>query len=103
MVAHHPLAVCRALKSVVVNDDQPAVGRQVDVTLDQVAPGLDSRPERTHRVLGIVGWVAPMATQQWSAVVVCGFVTIANGFSQAPVSLTAPVAQSGVEQLVSGG
>ena len=89
MVAHEPGSVGGALQGVVVDDDQPAVRRQVDVALDEIASGLDSRAERPHRVLGMVGRVAPMATQQWAALVVRVFVAIAYGLSQAPVSLTA--------------
>jgi hypothetical protein len=42
-----------------------------------------------------------MPTQQRMAVVVRGFVAITYGFRQAPVSLTAPTTESGVQHLVS--
>jgi hypothetical protein len=44
-----------------------------------------------------------MATHQWATLIVCVFVAIPYGLSQARVSLTAPVTQSGIQQSVSDG
>src|SRR4029077_10223035 len=82
VVAHESRAVRGALERVVVNNDEPAVGRQVDVALDEVAASLDGRAKRPHRVLRMMGWIAAMASEQWPALVVRVLVTRSNALSQ---------------------
>src|SRR5207249_746698 len=82
VLAHQADAVGGALERVVVDDDQPAVRRQVDVALDEVAARGDRRPERPHCVLRMLGRVAAMAAQERPSLVVRSLVTRANRLSQ---------------------
>src|SRR5205823_9886098 len=51
VVTDEPGAVGRAFEGVVVDDDEPPVRRQVDVTFDEVAADGHRRAERPHGVL----------------------------------------------------
>ena len=82
VVADEPNAVGRPIQRVVVDHDQPSVRRQVDVALDEVAAGRDRGAKRPHRVLRVLGGVAPVPAQQGPAVVVCTLVARANRLSQ---------------------
>src|SRR5579859_6420692 len=88
VVADQACPVGRAVQRVVVDDHQAAVGRKVDVTFDQVAAGLDGRPEGTHRVLRMVRGVSAVPAQQRATFVVRGLVSGANRLCQARASLT---------------
>jgi hypothetical protein len=102
VVAHQPCAVGGALQCVIVDDDKTAVRREMDVAFDQIAPGGDGGPERSHRVLRVLGRISAVTAQKRAAFVVCGFVAVLYRLSQAPVSLTAGETRSGVQQLLTG-
>jgi hypothetical protein len=72
----------------VVDDHEPAVGREVNIAFDQVTPDRDGRAKGPHGVLGVLGRVASMAAHEWPAIVVGRLISIADGMNQAPVSLT---------------
>jgi hypothetical protein len=101
VVADQSSSVGGALQRVIVDDDKAPVRGQVDVAFDQVTPRRDGRTERAHRVLGVLGRISAMTSQERASVVVGGFVAIAYRLSQAPVMLTAFGTQSGVQQLLS--
>jgi hypothetical protein len=100
VVAHQPCAVGGALQRVIVDDDKTAIRGQMDVAFDQIAPGRDGGPERSHGVLRVLGRISAMTAQKRSAFVVCVFVAVLYRLSQAPVSLTACATRSGVQQLL---
>jgi hypothetical protein len=102
VVADQSGAIGGALERVIVHDDKTAVRGQMDVAFDQIAPGRDGGPERSHRVLRVLGRISAMTAQERAAFVVCGFVAVLYRLSQAPVSLTAGETRSGVQQLLTG-
>ena len=78
VVTDEPGAVGRAFEGVVVDDDEPPVRRQVDVTFDEVAADSHRRAERPHGVLRVLRGIAPVTAQQRPALVVCSLVARAD-------------------------
>src|SRR5260370_357738 len=81
VISDQALAVCGALERVVVDDDQPAVGGEVDVAFDEVAPGIDGGAKRSHRVFGMLRGIASVSAEERAAVVVNGLVTGSRGWA----------------------
>jgi hypothetical protein len=61
-----------------MDDDEAAVGGEVDVALDQIAAQRDGRPERAHGVFRVLGGIAPMAADERPSFIVRSLISRAN-------------------------
>ena len=82
VVANQALSIGRPLERVIVDHDQAAVRREMDVAFDEIAPGGDRRTKGADRVFGMLGGVATMSADQGTAVVMRSLVASTDRLSQ---------------------